>query len=78
METSRLTKLTIQASVCLGRQRITLKDLCQLKPGAILSFDEPCGDAELTVNGLALGTGEAVSRSGQLGFRVNRIVAKAE
>ncbi len=78
METSRLAKLTIQASVCLGKQRITLKDLCQLKPGAIISFNEPCGDAELTVNGCALGTGEAVSRGSQIGFRVNRIVAKPE
>ncbi len=78
METSRLAKLTIQASVCLGKQRITLKDLCQLKPGAIISVNEPCGDAELTVNGCALGTGEAVSRGSQIGFRVNRIVAKPE
>jgi flagellar motor switch/type III secretory pathway protein FliN len=78
METSRLTKLTIQASVCLAKQRITLKDLCQLKPGAIISFDEPSGDAELTVNGCALGIGEVVSRGGQIGFRVNRIVAEAE
>jgi flagellar motor switch/type III secretory pathway protein FliN len=78
METSRLTKLTIQASVCLGKQRIKLKDLCQLMPGAIISFDEPCGDAELMVNGCTLGTGGAVSRGSQIGFRVNRIVAKPE
>ncbi|MDB5346760.1 MAG: hypothetical protein JWP89_5137 [Schlesneria sp.] len=78
METSRLTKLTIQASVCLGKQRIKLKDLCRLKPGEIISFDEPCGDVELTVNGCALGTGEAVSRGSQIGFRVNRIVGQSE
>ena len=78
MDTSRLTKLTIQASVCLGKQRIKLKDLCQLKPGTVIAFDEPCRDAELTVNGCALGTGEAVSRGSQLGFRVNRIVATPE
>lgn len=77
MDTSRLTKLTIQTSVCLGKQRIKLKDLCQLKPGAIISFDEPCRDPELTVNGRPLGTGIPVSYGNQLGFRLNRIVANS-
>lgn len=78
METSRLQKLTIQASVCLGKQRIKLSDLCQLRPGEIILFDEPCRDPELTVNGLALATGEAVSHRGQLGFRLKQIATPPE
>ena len=62
----RIAKLSVQASVCLGRQRMTLNELCRLAPGTVIPLEIPCDTPrQLVVNDLELATGEVV-RSGPL------------
>ena len=73
-ELPRIKKLTVQASVCLGRQRMMLKDLCQLVPGAMISLQIPCDvPSELVVGDQLLATGEVVRNGVRLGFRLRHL-----
>ena len=73
-ELPRIQKLTVQASVRLGRQRMMLKDLCQLAPGAIISLQIPCDvPSELLAGDQLLATGEVVRNGCRLGFRLRHL-----
>jgi len=75
-ELARIAKLTVHASVSLGHQRMRLKDLCQLVPGAIIPLQIPCdAPSELLVNDLLLATGDVVRNGDRLGFRVRHLAA---
>jgi len=71
---SRLASLPIQASVRLGRQRMTVSELSRLTPGAILELDSHPGLLqELVVNGLTIGSGPIVRQGTHLGIRLDLI-----
>lgn len=75
---SRVAKLRIQAAVRLGCQRMTLKELCLLAPGAVIPFEiASLAPSELVVNETILATGEAVRNGTQLGFRLRRLATDA-
>jgi flagellar motor switch/type III secretory pathway protein FliN len=78
-ELPRIANLSVQASVCLGRGRMTLNELCRLTPGAILPLPIPCGTpTRLAVNDLELATGEVVRNGTRLGIRVQRLAAATD
>ena len=73
LELPHVAKLTVQVSVCLGRQQMRIKDLCRMVPGAIISLEMP-SDApiELVAKDLLLATGETVRNGTRLGFRLRQ------
>ena len=73
-ELPRIANLSVQASVCLGRQRMTLNALCRLAPGAIIPLEIPCDSPrQLVVNDLELATGEVVRNGSRLGIRLQHL-----
>ena len=73
-ELPRIAKLSIQAAVCLGHQRMTLSELCRLAPGAIIPLEIPCDTPrQLVVNDLELATGEVVRNGSRLGIRLQHL-----
>ena len=70
----RIAKLSVQTSVCLGHQRMTLNALCMLAPGAIIPLEIPCDSPrQLVVNDLELATGEVVRNGSRLGIRLQHL-----
>ena len=73
-ELPRIAKLSVQAAVCLGRQRMTLNTLCRLAPGAVIPLEIPCDmPRQLVVNDLELATGEVVRNGLRLGIRLQHL-----
>ena len=73
-ELPRIAKLAVQTSVCLGRQRMTLNELCRLTPGTIIPLEIQCDTPrQLVVNDLELATGELVRHGSRLGIRLQHL-----
>jgi flagellar motor switch/type III secretory pathway protein FliN len=78
-ELPRLGKLVVHASVRLGQQAMTLNDLCQLKPGTVITISTPgYASQELTVSDRVVATGSVVRCGTQLGFRVGTITPESK
>jgi flagellar motor switch protein FliN/FliY len=71
-----LRGVEMQATVELGRARLTLHDLLNLRDGAVIELDRAAGDAaDLTVNGRLIARGEIVVVDESYALRITEIVA---
>jgi len=62
----------------IGRTRMTVKELLQLTPGAVVELDRAAGSpADLLVNGRLIARGEIVVVDEDYGIRVTEIVPGA-
>ena len=70
--------LSIQTPVCatLARKSVSLKDIVNLVPGAMLTFDVHCDEPlTLEVGGSLIATGETVKIGDKFGVRVREVFA---
>lgn len=71
------TVLSIQTPVCvtLARKRVSLQDIVNLVPGAMLTFDAHC-DQPLTLEagGSPIATGETVKIGDKFGIRIREVL----
>ena len=70
--------LSIQTPVCvtLARKSISLEDIVNLVPGAMLTFDVHCDEPlTLEAGGAPIATGETVKIGDKFGIRVREIFA---
>ena len=72
------TVLSIQTPVCvtLARKSVSLEDIVNLVPGAMLTFDAHC-DQPLTLEagGSPIATGETVKIGDKFGIRIREVLA---
>jgi len=65
----------MEVTVEIGRTRMTVRDLLDLSPGAVLELDRAAGSpADLLVNGRLIARGEVVVVDEDFGLRVTEIV----
>jgi len=71
-----LRGVEMQASVELGRARLTLNELLNLRDGAVIELDRAAGEAaDLSVNGRLIARGEIVVVGENYALRITQIVA---
>ena len=65
----------MEVTVELGRTRMTVRDLLDLTPGAVLELDRAAGSpADLLVNGRLIARGEVVVVDEDFGLRITQIL----
>lgn len=71
-----LRGVEMQASVELGRARLTLNELLNLRDGAVIELDRAAGEpADLSVNGRLIARGEIVVVDENYALRITEIIA---
>ncbi|HYF73203.1 MAG TPA: flagellar motor switch protein FliN, partial [Nocardioides sp.] len=65
----------MEVTVEIGRARLTVRELLDLAPGAVLELDRAAGSpADLLVNGRLIARGEVVVIDEDFGLRITEIV----
>lgn len=71
--------IPVQLSVELGRSRVPIKQVLQLKPGSIVELDSVAGEpVDVLVNGYLIAQGEVVVVNGKFGIRLTDVVTPSE
>jgi flagellar motor switch protein FliN/FliY len=71
----RLSEVLMELSVEIGRTRMTVGEMLQLRPGSIVTLERLSGEpVDLLVNGTPIARGEVVIVDEQFGLRVTEIV----
>ncbi len=71
--------IPVQLSVELGRTRVPIKQVLQLKPGSIVELDSVAGEpVDVLVNGYLIAHGEVVVVNGKFGIRLTDVVTPSE
>jgi len=74
-----LYEIPLSVNAELGRTKLTLKELLELGPGAIVELDRLAGESvDLLVNGVLIGRGDVVVVNENFGIRVTEIVGVKE
>ena len=73
-----LLDVVVEVSVELGRARLTLGELMELKRGSVIQLDKLAGEpADVLVNGKPIAKGEVVLLDEKFGVKINDIVTRA-
>lgn len=68
--------LPLPTEVILGQRNMTVAEVLNLRPGAVVAVDRPVGAAaDLVINGVLVAEGDLVANESGLQFRVSRIVS---
>ncbi|MEX2167884.1 MAG: FliM/FliN family flagellar motor C-terminal domain-containing protein [Pirellulales bacterium] len=74
-----LLKILVPVTVTLATKRQSVREVIELVPGALISFDKPCDESlELAVNQRPLARGEAVKVGDKFGLRIAEMVLPEE
>lgn len=74
-----LYDIPLKVSVEVGRSRILVKDLLQMREGYVLELDKMAGEPlDLYVNSQLIARGEAVLVNDKFGLRLTDVVSPAE
>lgn len=74
-----LLDMPLQVSVEVGRTRILVKDLLQMREGFVVELDKLAGEPlDLYVNNRLIARGEAVMVNEKFGLRLTDIISPAE
>jgi flagellar motor switch protein FliN/FliY len=75
-ELERLTDVTVEVSVEIGRTRMTLGEALALGPGSVIGLHRMAGEpVDLLVNGRVIARGEVVVIDEEFGLRVTDVAA---
>jgi flagellar motor switch protein FliN/FliY len=75
-ELERLTDVTVEVSVEIGRTRMTLGDALALGPGSVVGLHRMAGEpVDLLVNGRVIARGEVVVIDEEFGLRVTDVAS---
>ena len=73
-ELERLTDVTVEVSVEIGRTRMTLGDALALGPGSVVGLRRMAGEpVDLLVNGRVIARGEVVVIDEEFGLRITEV-----
>ena len=71
--------IPVDVTVELGRARLTIRDLLQLGPGAVVELSKLATDkVDVLVNNKAIAHGETVTVNDRLGVRLVKIIDPSE
>ena len=71
--------IPVRLSVELGRTKVPIKQVLQLKPGSIVELDSVAGEpVDVLVNGHLIAQGEVVVVNGKFGIRLTDVVTPSE
>lgn len=74
-----LLDIPLEVTVELGRRRMLLRDLLNLKKGSVLELEKEASEPfDILVNGQLVAKGEVVVQEDKLGIRILEIVSPAE
>ncbi|MCF8031212.1 MAG: flagellar motor switch protein FliN [Desulfohalobiaceae bacterium] len=74
-----LLDVPLQVSVELGRSRVLIKDLLQMREGSVVELDKLAGEPlEVYVNSHLIARGEAVVVDDKIGLRLTDVVSPSE
>ncbi len=75
----KLLNVPLTVTIELGRRRMSIKEVLELSPGAIIELDKIAGDpVDLLVNDRPFATGEVVAVKGYYGIRIIDIESQEE
>ena len=73
-----LLDVVVEVSVEIGRARLTLGDVMELRRGSVIQLDKLAGEpADVLVNGKPIARGEVVLLDEKFGVKINDIVTRA-
>ena len=79
MNLNMVLDIPVQLSVELGRTKVPIKQVLQLKPGSIVELDSVAGEpVDVLVNGYLIAQGEVVVVNGKFGIRLTDVVTPSE
>lgn len=71
--------IPVQLSVELGRTKLPIKQVLELKPGSVVELDSVSGEPiDVLVNGYLIAQGEIVVVNGKFGIRLTDVVTPSE
>ncbi len=71
--------IPVQLSVELGRTKLPIKQILELKPGSVVELDSVSGEPiDVLVNGYLIAQGEMVVVNGKFGIRLTDVVTPSE
>ena len=71
--------IPVQLSVELGRTKLPIKQILELKPGSVVELDSVSGEPiDVLVNGYLIAQGEIVVVNGKFGIRLTDVVTPSE
>lgn len=71
---NRVADVPLRLVTELGRTRLTVKEILDLKEGSLITLNKLAGEAvEVRVNGVLLATGEVVVINDAFGVRINNL-----
>ncbi len=74
-----LLDIPLEVTVEIGRTRLTLRELLQLGPGAVVELSKLAGDhIDVLVNGRPIARGHAVTVNDKFGVRLTDIISPSE
>ncbi len=74
-----LYAVPLTVSAHLGETQMTIRDLLAMRPGAVLELDRTAGESiDLYVNGVRVGSGDAVVVNDNYGLRITELLSPAE
>lgn len=75
----RLLDVSVEVTVELGRRRLTIGEVLELKPGSTIEFHKPVDESlDIRVNGQLVARGEAIVMGDRYGVRVSEVVSPTE
>ncbi|GEA16659.1 MAG: flagellar motor switch protein FliN [Moorella sp. (in: firmicutes)] len=70
----RIADVPLRLVAELGRTRLAVKEILELKEGSVITLNKLAGEAvEVRVNGIPLATGEVVVINDAFGVRINNL-----
>lgn len=79
MNINLILDVAVTLSLEVGRARMSVRDLLQLAPGAIVELDRMAGEPlDVLVNGVRVARGEVVVVNDKFGIRLTEVVSQSE
>ncbi|MEO1174013.1 MAG: flagellar motor switch protein FliN [Myxococcota bacterium] len=75
----RLLDVSVEVTVELGRRRLTIGEVLELKAGSTVELHKPVDESlDIRVNGQLVARGEAIVMGDRYGVRVSEVVSPTE
>jgi len=79
MNLNLILDVAVTLALEVGRTRMSVRDLLQLAPGAVVELDRLAGEAlDVLVNGVRIARGEVVVVNEKFGIRLTDVVSATE
>ncbi len=79
MNINLILDVAVTLSLEVGRAKMSVRDLLQLAPGAIVELDRLAGEPlDVLVNGVRIARGEVVVVNDKFGIRLTDVVSQSE